>query len=171
VQDDYQDSEEEEEEEEERNSGDDSESESEKGGKNFSSNKKTKKGDSVAAFLGIKRKAATDADSAADTATSSTPSNFSQVDTTLSDAELRDRFPLFLDARSRSVTVTLKAGQMLYLPAGWFHEVRSRGDGASGGHLAFNYWFHPPDSADCERPYTSDFWAKDFEDRIKSGNI
>jgi hypothetical protein len=170
LRDDYQDSEEEEDSENDNN-GDlevESESDSERVTKKSSS---VKKGDSVAAFLGLKRKASVETDSLVDTATSSTPSNFSQVDTTLSDAELKKKFPLFLEARNRSVTVTLKAGQMLYLPAGWFHEVRSRGEGSSGGHLAFNYWFHPPDNTDSERPYTSDFWAKDFEERVKSGNI
>ena len=42
----------------------------------------------------------------------------------------------------------LKAGEQLYLPCGWFHEVRSYGDSAEGGHLALNYWFHPPDNLD-----------------------
>ncbi len=35
---------------------------------------------------------------------------------------------------------------MLYLPAGWFHEVFSSNDGSSEGHCAFNFWFHPPDN-------------------------
>jgi len=119
---------------------------------------------------------------------SSLPDNFSRVDTDLPDDELRAQFPLFADLKARGgvVDVVLKAGQMLYIPAGWFHEVRSRGavescvdgsvDGSVGGsgdqseyggHLALNYWFHPPDGASFEAPYTSDFWRKDFEDRMK----
>jgi hypothetical protein len=51
-------------------------------------------------------------------------------------------------------------GDALYLPAGWFHEVTSCSPPdlaapaaappvASGpGHMAINYWFHPP-SADA----------------------
>lgn len=52
----------------------------------------------------------------------SAPANFSRVDPSLPRAELAERFPLFLEAES--CTVEVKAGQMLYLPAGWFHEVR-----------------------------------------------
>lgn len=51
------------------------------------------------------------------------PSNFSRVDPSLPRAELAERFPLFLGAES--CTVEVEAGQMLYLPAGWFHEVKS----------------------------------------------
>lgn len=50
------------------------------------------------------------------------PSNFSKVDPSLPRAELAERFPLFLEAES--CTVEVEAGQMLFLPAGWFHEVR-----------------------------------------------
>lgn len=112
----------------------------------------------------------------AKTPASTLPDNFSQVDTDLPDAELRAKFPLFADLKARGgvVDVVLKAGQMLYIPAGWFHEVRSRGTVESGvdeseygGHLALNYWFHPPDGASFDKPYTSDFWKKDFEDRMK----
>lgn len=42
--------------------------------------------------------------------------------------------------------IHLKAGQMLYLPASWYHEVTSYSDSQeeSGLHMALNYWFHPP---------------------------
>lgn len=38
---------------------------------------------------------------------------------------------------------------------------------SSGGvHAAFNYWFHPPDAlASFEKPYTSEFWPRDWEER------
>ncbi|UZJ54656.1 hypothetical protein CBS101457_003976 [Exobasidium rhododendri] len=45
------------------------------------------------------------------------------------------------------IEIHLEAGQMLYLPASWYHEVTSYSDSkeASGGvHMALNYWFHPP---------------------------
>ena len=59
------------------------------------------------------------------------------------------------------IEVHLKAGQMLYLPASWFHEVTSFSgpsvavNGHAEGkndtrnsdtqfHMALNYWFHPP---------------------------
>lgn len=68
-------------------------------------------------------------------------------------------------------------GQMLYIPAGWFHEVRSRGSyqrldasGNGGGHLALNYWFHPPDGERHDKPYLSDFWSRDMQLRKTSGS-
>ena len=104
--------------------------------------------------------------------TSKAPANFSRVDSSLPAAELEARFPLFKQAldRGAAVEVTLRAGQMLYIPAGWFHEVRSRATQEQeekewGGHLALNYWFHPPDGPSFEQPYASDFWKRDFEAR------
>ncbi|KAI0692249.1 cupin-like domain-containing protein [Cerioporus squamosus] len=53
--------------------------------------------------------------------------------------------------------VELSAGEMLYLPASWWHEVTSTSpDDATEGdvHMAFNYWFYPPDALDnFEKPY------------------
>lgn len=48
---------------------------------------------------------------------------------------------------------------MLYLPAGWFHEVKSYGR----RHMALNYWVHPPDNLDPGpagflKPYKGDYW-------------
>eukprot|EP00599_Poterioochromonas_sp_BG-1_P001362 CAMPEP_0173140522 /NCGR_PEP_ID=MMETSP1105-20130129/4943_1 /TAXON_ID=2985 /ORGANISM="Ochromonas sp., Strain BG-1" /LENGTH=316 /DNA_ID=CAMNT_0014053539 /DNA_START=281 /DNA_END=1227 /DNA_ORIENTATION=- len=86
------------------------------------------------------------------------PDNFSQVNTSLSKKELSKAFPKFLDAQNRSITVTVKAGQMLYIPSGWFHEVRSQG---KTGHMAD--WFHPPDKKDFKQPYESPFWSKHWE--------
>ena len=57
-------------------------------------------------------------------------------------------------------------GQMLYLPAGWFHEVTSFSEGPlHSTHLALNYWLHPPDNLDpgpagFARPYSSSFWPR-----------
>ncbi|CAD7923247.1 unnamed protein product [Amoebophrya sp. A120] len=49
------------------------------------------------------------------------------------------------------LTVTLEAGEMLYLPASWFHEVHSCSTSCPSAdstsdckHLAINAWFHPP---------------------------
>jgi hypothetical protein len=93
------------------------------------------------------------------------PPSFSRVDTFLPEDRLRAEFPLFVEARDRSmVTVEVNAGEMLYLPAGWFHEVRSVGLPPLG-HLAFNYWFHPPDGLTVEKPYVSDFWEMDWKSR------
>ena len=66
--------------------------------------------------------------------------------------------------------VTLNAGDMLYLPAGWFHEVLSETtmDKKGQGHMAFNYWFHPPDGEIFDAPYKSDFWSKDWNKQHKN---
>jgi len=96
------------------------------------------------------------------TSTSKQPPNFSRVDTSLSVGEIHQEFPRFPDKPYAIVELT--AGQMLYLPAGWFHEVHSSG-GGSEGHMAFNYWFHPPDGDSFDQPYTSNFWRRDWEAR------
>ena len=89
------------------------------------------------------------------------PPNFSRVDLSLPLTELRQQVPLF--PIEPFATVELNKGQMLYLPAGWFHEVRS--EGSVEGHLAFNYWFHPPDGNSFEQPYAKNFWLRDWESR------
>jgi len=57
----------------------------------------------------------------------------------------------------------------LYLPASWFHEVtsfndNSRTDPDFSGHLAFNYWFHPPTTKDFGTPYESEYWVQWWKD-------
>ncbi|KAI0920164.1 hypothetical protein AcV5_009977 [Taiwanofungus camphoratus] len=57
--------------------------------------------------------------------------------------------------------VELSAGEMLYLPASWWHEVTSSSpsnssqeqEDSSAVHMAFNYWFYPPDADKFEAPY------------------
>eukprot|EP00584_Thalassiosira_punctigera_P018653 CAMPEP_0172557264 /NCGR_PEP_ID=MMETSP1067-20121228/72347_1 /TAXON_ID=265564 ORGANISM="Thalassiosira punctigera, Strain Tpunct2005C2" /NCGR_SAMPLE_ID=MMETSP1067 /ASSEMBLY_ACC=CAM_ASM_000444 /LENGTH=426 /DNA_ID=CAMNT_0013346313 /DNA_START=58 /DNA_END=1334 /DNA_ORIENTATION=+ len=84
------------------------------------------------------------------------PNNFSKVDVNcLEDKEkLKETYPDLLDADAAFCHV--EAGSILYLPASWFHEVTSYGTG--DGHLAMNYWFHPPDGNDFDVPYSTDFW-------------
>lgn len=61
-----------------------------------------------------------------------------------------------------AMVVDVDEQQVLYLPAGWWHEVTSGGGDAGAGvparHAALNYWFHPPDNLDPKRgflkPYT-----------------
>ena len=68
--------------------------------------------------------------------------------------ELADhsRFPLL--NRVRPIYVTLEPGDMLYLPAGWFHDVTSYGHSC-----AVNYWLYPPSlNAPFSQPYPDDFW-------------
>ncbi|GIL74226.1 hypothetical protein Vretimale_1977 [Volvox reticuliferus] len=107
-----------------------------------------------------------------------TPPSFSRVpmgDPRVSDAQLAAEFPRF-PGRAAALEVVVEAGEMLYLPAGWFHEVTSYGSpgGKNGGHLAFNYWFHPPDNLNPSRrgfraPYSSDFWPSLWRARVAEG--
>ncbi|EPX72082.1 Jmj4 protein [Schizosaccharomyces octosporus yFS286] len=64
-------------------------------------------------------------------------------------------------SKTRPLVVDLEPGDMLYLPASWFHEVTSScQEGESNIHIAFNYWFHPPDNLqDFDHPYEDrDIW-------------
>nr|CCA17920.1 ion channel putative [Albugo laibachii Nc14] len=95
------------------------------------------------------------------------PLNFSKIDASLmQDSALREEvdtlYPEFQHARAAFCEVS--AGDILYLPASWFHEVRSFG--SSNGHLALNYWFHPPDQlSNFQEPYSSQFWKRNFLSR------
>lgn len=89
----------------------------------------------------------------------SEPLSFSQIPTQELHAHLGLTSPKQKsEALARAGTpyiVDLKAGDMLYLPTSWFHEVTSFSDEGDDVHIALNYWFHPPDSAlqRFERPY------------------
>ncbi len=56
-------------------------------------------------------------------------------------------------AKKAQLVVQLAKGQALYLPAGWFHQVESHLEGAH--HWAMNWWFHPPDKTEFDRPYSN----------------
>lgn len=90
-------------------------------------------------------------------ATGPLPDNFSTIDLSQSRTALAAQHPGFVELAT--TTVTLRAGETLYLPAGWFHEVTSSNCGTEA-HLAFNYWFHPPDAGrgSSYSPYTGDAW-------------
>ena len=121
------------------------------------------------------------------------PAHFSRLDfCRLSPSEMASRFPLF-NAKNGCVplVVDVHAGDMLYLPAGWWHEVFSRhadGDAAAAAvdsasssasssssadalpadvHMALNYWFQPPSSqgASFKKPYDSvdGQWERKFQ--------
>jgi mannose-6-phosphate isomerase-like protein (cupin superfamily) len=49
--------------------------------------------------------------------------------------------PLLGPALGQERRFSLKPGDILYLPAGWFHQVTS----SQGQHQAINYWWKPPD--------------------------
>ena len=68
------------------------------------------------------------------------------------------QMPVPSSLQGRHLTATLKVGDLLYLPASWFHEVISYG-GDAGGHLALNLWMAPPRvNSPLERPYEDGFW-------------
>jgi len=46
------------------------------------------------------------------------------------------KFPLYAEAIKHRITVTVGAGQALYIPAGWWHEVRT-----PHVTMAVNFWF------------------------------
>ncbi|GMH42361.1 hypothetical protein BSKO_10280 [Bryopsis sp. KO-2023] len=100
------------------------------------------------------------------------PSNFSKVDLSLSRKALKKKFPKF-PRDAACCCAEVEEGNMLYLPAGWFHEVTSFNmDDSSNGHIAFNYWFHPPNNLEAEKsegfekPYVSDYWASTWANRM-----
>ena len=94
------------------------------------------------------------------------PNSFSRID--LNSSEGREEMKKH---KLKKVTVTLERGDILFLPAGFFHCVTSfspddrdaeKGDKtktnktASSAHMAINYWYHPPDRLDSyESPYTN----------------
>ncbi|KAJ3065680.1 DnaJ sub C member 7 [Podochytrium sp. JEL0797] len=95
------------------------------------------------------------------------PMSFSRIDPeVLHSADATETYPDL--AHVVKTTFELKEGEMLYLPASWFHEVRSgpASKSAVGPHVALNYWFHPPNALteeDYETPYKTDFWATQFD--------
>lgn len=102
-----------------------------------------------------------------------TPNNFSRIDLSQPRDEIVRQFPRFAEVADTMIECTLRAGEMLYLPAGWFHEVSSFGTSTESSvqpqHMALNYWFHPPDNDSFERPYKSGFWPRDWHDRVQMG--
>lgn len=90
------------------------------------------------------------------------PDHFSKINLYDAPEKIAKKFPKFPGV-DKAAVAEVSAGEMLYLPAGWFHEVESRGVKGSPIHLAFNYWFHPPTNlvtgrAGFEQPYKQAFW-------------
>lgn len=90
------------------------------------------------------------------------PTNFSNIgaDCLNDEKKLKENYPNILHANAAFCDI--ESGSALYLPASWFHEVRSYGTS-----IALNYWFHPPDGNDFSTPYSSDFWPNDFSERVE----
>eukprot|EP00048_Salpingoeca_helianthica_P023096 m.22214 g.22214 ORF g.22214 m.22214 type:complete len:566 (+) comp8266_c0_seq2:131-1828(+) len=94
------------------------------------------------------------------------PVSFSKINTALPAREIARSFPRF--AKARSIDVDVRAGEMLFLPSGWFHEVTSFSEPGKQLHMAFNYWFHPPTALTAGRahsPYDSQFWPREWAAR------
>ena len=49
------------------------------------------------------------------------------------------RFPLFADAHP--LNCTIGEGEVLFMPAFWWHEVQSRPNVKAGRNLAVNFWY------------------------------
>ncbi|KAK6877523.1 JmjC domain-containing protein 4 [Candida tropicalis] len=76
-----------------------------------------------------------------------------------------EKFPGFLELNKIEIWLD-KPGQMLYLPAGWFHEVSSFGNEKyddQGVHIAINYWFIPPNKNQVDNCYQDDYWTEDWK--------
>ncbi len=108
-------------------------------------------------------------------AASTTPPTFSRADLARPEA-VRAAFPSF--PWHLAGTVTLRPGQTLFIPAGWFHWVQSTPEPAAGAsspspwaglHCAVNHWFHPPDNAVAggpASPYARPYWAGVWEEAL-----
>ncbi|HEY1992598.1 MAG TPA: cupin-like domain-containing protein [Gammaproteobacteria bacterium] len=62
------------------------------------------------------------------------------------DAPDRQSFPAYAQAEAARLDVEIQAGEMLFLPAGWFHQVSS-----TGRHLAVSFFAVVPESAELAR--------------------
>lgn len=126
----------------------------------------------------------------ADSAKKEDPPSFSKVPPALlhldeMDLETRIRVEQFAETyfpgvlELNKMEVWLDPGEMLYLPAGWFHEVSSFGSGSGSGsgngsdeksqtpgddvHIALNYWFIPPNGDSFEKSYKDGYWSDDWK--------
>ncbi|KAL5040388.1 hypothetical protein RTP6_007399 [Batrachochytrium dendrobatidis] len=64
-------------------------------------------------------------------------------------------------ANATGIRFKLNAGEALYLPGGWFHEVRSFSSSNSteiNPHLALNFWLEPPTTNNFDNPYPDHYW-------------
>ncbi|KAI5198904.1 Clavaminate synthase-like protein [Aureobasidium subglaciale] len=105
----------------------------------------------------------------------SEPLSFSQISTQELHSHLGLTSPqqnsAALEKAGKPYIVDLKAGDMLYLPTSWFHEVTSFSDESDDNiHIALNYWFHPPDgsSGKFEHPYQDIALWEFMNEKVKS---
>ena len=77
-----------------------------------------------------------------------------------------------LSTASTPFVVDINPGEMLYLPASWWHEVTSSSPSNSKNnvHMAFNYWFYPPDGpGKFEEPYQDEIVWEYLRGRVNGG--
>ena len=79
--------------------------------------------------------------------------SFSKIDLSMDKEEIIKKLPKYAKVVGQKNTVTVRAGEMLYLPASWFHNVTSKSDPKLNSHFAINWWLHPT-------PYCDDFWEQ-----------
>jgi hypothetical protein len=86
--------------------------------------------------------------------------------------EVQSRFPLF--SKAKLYTFELNAGDCLFLPQGWFHEVESIGDEDGDIHMALNHWFWPTVRGERRQmPYGKDagaFFEAAYKKLVKKHN-
>ena len=88
-----------------------------------------------------------------------TPPSFCHIPSAVLHATKPDpNFPKLKEATK--ITFDLSPGEVLFLPAGWFHEVTSYGTAKEPIHLALNYWLAPAVTSNAEHPYVDDFWRE-----------
>ena len=96
--------------------------------------------------------------------TKSDPPSFCRIDLKKTDEEIIAEFPAFEKVRHLRSRAILQAGDMLYLPCGWFHEVTSISDPELRSHLALSYWLYPPcGKYKRPKPYTDNLWKEWFD--------
>ena len=83
---------------------------------------------------------------------------YSRLDPTRSAAALRARHPAF--ARATPHAATVRRGDLLYLPCGWWHAVR----GSRERNLSINYWFALHASKKQELHASEACMLKQYED-------
>ncbi|VWU48269.1 JmjC domain-containing protein, putative [Hepatocystis sp. ex Piliocolobus tephrosceles] len=69
------------------------------------------------------------------------PNHFCLINT-IEKKQEDDIFTDTTEIQKRYIEVCVDEGDILYLPCGWFHEVKSFSNNEY--HLAFNYWYYPP---------------------------
>ena len=81
----------------------------------------------------------------------------SQVSDVL-DPKSHSMFPLLARAARHAHMVELRAGDALYLPCGWWHDVRTRRGERS---ISVSFWAHMPPAKAWQPPFDDDELAEE----------